>query len=244
MASYSACDLFDAMYLSLQLLETDPGKVLEFSVLLMKILTYRMTVKIKWGDVYRVLSKPMLWLILPMKEVSHSDHYGMRLGNLPTCLKQWFYNAYRMQIWFLLMEVWVAFWEAALHIWNLHWKETDSWSTGQCLEVILNRCKIKLIASQFHALIQIRSRLLNSRAQMCIWILSGLGVALDSRVAPERFVHMATNWHFLYFKWTDSQKIICWPSVVKGSGWTHETEAVSLIGSDKNYAYQRVCLVT
>lgn len=85
-----------------------------------------------------------------MKEVSYSNDYD----TLPMCLKQ---VIYRMQMWLLPMEVWAAVWEATLHFWKLCFKEIDSWSTGQCLEVILSRCKIKLIANQLHMLIQIRS---------------------------------------------------------------------------------------
>lgn len=41
-------------------------------------------------------------------------------------------------------------------------KEIDSWSTGKCPEMISSRCKIKLMAGQFHMLIEIRSLVLSS----------------------------------------------------------------------------------
>lgn len=84
-----------------------------------------------------------------MQKLSCSNDYD----TLPMCLKQ---VIYRMQTWLLPMEVWAAVWEATLHFWKLYFKEIDSRSIGQCLEVILSRCKIKLIANQLHMLTQIR----------------------------------------------------------------------------------------
>lgn len=118
-------------------------------------------------------------------------------------------------MWTLFTKVWVAIWEATLLFWKLYFKEIDSWSSGQCPEVILSRCKIKLIASQFHMLIQIRSPGGLLGGHRCMFgSCRDWGLLLTMELLRERFAPITANWHLLSFKWTKSQRICpdpLWP---------------------------------